>query len=77
MFFYSSYQLYKKCDETDKFSHILESVNYIKVAGGNGTILPLVYFEFGCYSGRTFSAAKIQQITCKLKTLNFMLLTLF
>jgi O-methyltransferase len=57
MYFYDSYQLYKKCDETDKFSHILESVNYIKVAGGNGAILPPVYFEFGCYSGRTFSTA--------------------
>ena len=57
IYYYKTFKLYKKSDEVDKFSHILESINYIKVAGSNGTILPPVYFEFGCYSGRTFSTA--------------------
>jgi O-methyltransferase len=43
---------YKKSDELDKFQHILEAVNYVRVAE-----LPANYFEFGCHSGRTFSAA--------------------
>ena len=43
---------YKETDEKFKFIHILESVNYVKVAE-----LPKVFFEFGCHSGRTFSAA--------------------
>ena len=30
----------------------MEAINYVKVA-----LLPKVYFEFGCHSGRTFSAA--------------------
>lgn len=47
-----SRQWYKKSDETDKFQHISEAVNYIRVAE-----LPPVFFEFGCSSGRTFSAA--------------------
>lgn len=57
IYFYKTAKLYKKSDEVDKFSHILESINYIKVAGANGNILPQIYFEFGCYSGRTFSTA--------------------
>ena len=43
---------YKRSDETEKFQHITEAVNYIRVAE-----LPQVFFEFGCSSGRTFSAA--------------------
>lgn len=43
---------YLKSDEEDKYKHILEAVNYVRVAE-----LPKVYFEFGCHSGRTFSAA--------------------
>jgi hypothetical protein len=39
-----------------KFTHILEGMNYLKVAGSDG-VLPQVYFEFGCHSARTFSAA--------------------
>jgi hypothetical protein len=39
-------------DENFKFIHILEAVNYIRVAE-----MPNVFFEFGCHSGRTFSAA--------------------
>ena len=43
---------YRSSDETVKFQHILEAVNYVRVAE-----LPKVFFEFGCSSGRTFSAA--------------------
>lgn len=45
---------YVKSDETDKYQHILEAVNYVRVAE-----LPPVFFEFGCHSGRTFSAAMV------------------
>ena len=47
---------YKYTDEHLKFVHILESINYLKVAG-HGNKIPPVFFEFGCHSGRTFSAA--------------------
>jgi O-methyltransferase len=47
---------YQLTDESLKFAHILEAVNYVKVAGFGGEI-PQTYFEFGCHSGRTFSAA--------------------
>lgn len=50
-------KLYKKSDEVNKNLHILEAINYIKVAGGEKNLIPKVYFEFGCFSGRTFSAA--------------------
>jgi len=43
---------YEKGDELDKFQHILEAINYVRIAE-----LPPVFFEFGCHSGRTFSAA--------------------
>lgn len=43
-------------DERQKFVHILECLNYVRIAGVGGRIPP-VYFEFGCHSGRTFSAA--------------------
>ena len=43
---------YVKSDETDKYQHILEAVNYVRVAE-----LPPAFFEFGSHSGRTFSAA--------------------
>jgi hypothetical protein len=43
---------YTRIDEIDKFDHIMEAINYIRVAG-----LPHCYYEFGCHSGRTFSAA--------------------
>jgi O-methyltransferase len=42
---------YRDSDETDKFRHILEAVNYVRVAQ-----LPPTFFEFGCHSGRTFAA---------------------
>ena len=43
---------YLETDENFKFIHILEAVNHMKSAE-----LPNVFFEFGCHSGRTFSAA--------------------
>ena len=48
---------YKFTDEHLKFVHILAAINYIRVAGDEGKVLPQTYFEFGCHSGRTFSAA--------------------
>ena len=36
--------------------HISEGMNYLRVAGYNQR-LPFVYYEFGCHSGRTYSAA--------------------
>lgn len=56
-FRYSSHKKYLFTDENLKFTHILESINYLRVAGNNGKDLPQTYFEFGCHSGRTFSAA--------------------
>lgn len=47
---------YKYSDEHLKFVHILEAINYLRVAGAEGR-LPHTYLEFGCHSGRTFSAA--------------------
>lgn len=43
---------YVYTDYRQKCVHILEAMNYAKVAQ-----LPKVYLEFGCHSGRTFSAA--------------------
>jgi O-methyltransferase len=48
---------YTYTDENLKFVHILECMNYLRIAGSGGAVLPPVYFEFGCHSGRTFSAA--------------------
>lgn len=48
---------YIDTDERQKFTHILEAINYINIAGVGGEKIPQVYFEFGCHSGRTFSAA--------------------
>lgn len=44
------HNLYTNADESDKFKHLIESVNYIRVAGVKGDLM-----EFGCHSGRTFS----------------------
>lgn len=46
---------YVYTDEHLKFVHLLECMNYLKVAGHENKI-PQVYYEFGCHSGRTFSA---------------------
>ena len=52
---------YLETDERFKYIHILEAVNYLKVAE-----LPNVFFEFGCHSGRTYTAALLAS-----KFLNF------
>ena len=49
---YRAFRDYRYTDEHLKFVHILEAMNYARIAE-----LPAVYFEFGCHSGRTFSAA--------------------
>jgi O-methyltransferase len=48
----SAWDWYRESDERSKFVHILEAVDYLRIAG-----MPPVFFEFGCHSGRTFSAA--------------------
>ena len=49
---YRAHQDYKLTDERLKYAHIVEAVNYARIAE-----LPSVFFEFGCHSARTFSAA--------------------
>jgi hypothetical protein len=44
-------------DEHLKFVHLMEAINYVRIAGDNGRVLPQTYFEFGIHSGRTFSSA--------------------
>ena len=41
---------YKYTDEHLKFVHILEAINYLRVAGNMGKVLPQTYFEFGGHS---------------------------
>ena len=41
-------------DEINKYQYI-KAINYLRFAGANNR-LPHTYFEFGCHSGRTFSA---------------------
>ena len=48
---------YKFTDEHLKFVHLMEGINYLRVAGDDGRVLPQTYFEFGTHSGRTFSSA--------------------
>ena len=48
---------YTYTDERLKLVHILEAINYVRVAGAGGNTLPQTYLEFGCHSARTFSAA--------------------
>ena len=48
---------YARSDYALKTTHITEAINYLRVAGNSGSLLPQTYFEFGCHSGRTFSAA--------------------
>ena len=52
--FILSQQNYKYSDEHLKFVHLLECMNYVRVSVPIG--VPPVFFEFGCHSGRTFSA---------------------
>ncbi len=49
---YKAFKSYTFTDEQLKFTHILEAINYIRIAE-----LPSNYFEFGCHSARTFTAA--------------------
>ena len=65
-FYYQASLDYKLTDETHKFVHILEAINYSRVAH-----LPPVYFEFGCHSGRTFSAAVRAAKYLKMKDMEF------
>ena len=51
------HEIYKFSDEDLKFAHILEGVNYLRVAGNHGNVIPKTIFEFGCHSGRTFVTA--------------------
>ena len=46
---------YRFSDEKNKFTHLLECINYLRVAGHENEIPPVI-FEFGCHSGRTFSS---------------------
>lgn len=48
---YDSLRNYKFSDERLKFMHLLEAINYCRVA-----LMPQAYFEFGCHSARTFSS---------------------
>jgi O-methyltransferase len=63
---YQSYKNYLFSDENLKFVHLLEAVNYCKVAE-----LPYVYFEFGCHSARTFSAVINASEYLKLNMMKF------
>ena len=49
---YLAHKDYVSTDYRQKCVHIMEAMNYAKIA-----LLPKVYLEFGCHSGRTFSAA--------------------
>ena len=53
-------------DEKLKFVHLLEAINYVRIAGA-----PYAYFEFGCHSGRTFSAVVRACRYLKLKDFQF------
>ena len=64
----SSYKNYSFSDETAKFTHILEAINYLRIAGDDGNVLPQTYYEFGCHSGRTFGAMNASKL---LKMKNF------
>lgn len=48
---------YKFTDEHLKFVHLMEAINYLRIAGDDGRVLPQTYLEFGTHSGRTFSSA--------------------
>lgn len=63
---YNSHLIYSFTDEKLKFTHLLESINYIRVAELNQS-----YFEFGCHSGRTFSAAINHSNYLKLTKMQF------
>ena len=67
-------------DEDDKFKHLFEGINYLKVAGilsDNNEVLPQTYFEFGCHSARTFSSAINAVNYLKMKNFKFYALDSF
>jgi O-methyltransferase len=63
---YKAHKSYTFTDEKLKFTHILEAINYIRVAE-----LPNSYFEFGCHSARTFSAAARSARYLKMSDMEF------
>jgi len=63
---YRAHRDYRYTDEHFKFVHILEAMNYARIAA-----LPAIYFEFGCHSGRTFSAAVRAARYLKMKDAQF------
>jgi len=65
-----SWRAYREADEDQKYQHILEAVNYLRVAGAGDTITSS-YFEFGCHSGRTFSAAVNAANYLKMNNMDF------
>jgi len=63
---YRAHKDYKFTDEHLKFGHILEAINYTRIAE-----IPSNFFEFGCHSGRTFSAAVRAAKYLKIKDAQF------
>ena len=59
---FQAHKEYIFTDEQLKFNHILEAINYARVAE-----LPNVYFEFRCHSARTFSTAARATAYLKMK----------
>jgi O-methyltransferase len=56
----TAWRWHQDSHERNKFVHILEAVNYVRM-----TRLPSVFFEFGCYSGVTFSAVLLAARFCR------------
>ena len=67
---YSSWKIFTISDEVNKYQHITEAINYLRIAGANNR-LPYTYFEFGCHSGRTFSTAINAVNYLKMKNFEF------
>lgn len=63
---YKAHKSYLFTDEQLKFTHIFEAINYIRIAE-----LPNSYFEFGCHSARTFSAAARAARYFKMRDMEF------
>lgn len=65
------HELYRFSDENLKLTHILEGINYLRVAGNYGEFIPKTFFEFGCHSGRTFVTAVNSAKYLNLKDIEF------
>jgi hypothetical protein len=61
---FSAWKIYVMSDEINKYLHIKEAINYLRVAGANDR--PHTYFKLGCHSGRTFSTFS-QSLFIKMK----------